>query len=132
MDTSGADASSPVAIVLGGDKASEPAIIATPHGHALSYVAAASSPNEARLELLDASFNVVAGPVVASNSGFDPEHAKVSHATASDTYLVTWMEKNATTDTVWIALFAGDLSVIQAGTQIAVDSCSSPAAVSTP
>ncbi len=122
VDTSGADASVPVAIVDGTAKASEPSIIATPHGYALAFVSTTPTPNVAQLELLGSDLHVATAPVTGSTSTDDPEHPLVRYAPASDTYLLAWMEKSATTDGIWIAIYDGGGNLVVPGKQIASSS----------
>jgi hypothetical protein len=66
------------------------------------------------IALLDETFAIVAGPIQVNNNGTGqgPGRPRVVWAAESDTYLITWHEKNGVDDDVWFQLRDGNLDPI--------------------
>ncbi len=90
-------------------------------GYVAWWVAGAPSPNEARVELLDGSFAVTAGPITIDNSrGFDTIRPRVAWAATSHTYAVAWYEKTPTNDDdTYVQVFDAQLQPVIPPTRIA-------------
>ncbi len=121
----GVDVTPAVRIISGSEKPNNVTIAAAGPGYVVAYTASAPNPKQDRLELLDASFNVVYGPVTTSNSTHDAYRPQVTWAPKSDSYLVAWHEKDATgSDVVWIQIRGWNLEAVGEPTVIANHSVS--------
>jgi hypothetical protein len=88
--------------------------IASAHtGYIVTWQAAMPSPNEVHAVLVDDNFNVVAGPIAAVSSTFDPIRPRIAWASASNRYLFAWHVKNVTNDDeIWVQLRDDQLAPI--------------------
>lgn len=105
VTATGDEDGAPIKIVSGSEAPGGVSIIPTGTGYAVAYTAATPNPNQNRIELLDNTFAVVAGPMTCSSSALDPSSARIAWAPRSDTYLIAWSEKTSGGgDNLWIQL----------------------------
>lgn len=109
----GVDTGPPVQIIDGSEQAEEASIVAAGTGFAVGYTNPVVSPMAARIEVLDASLAVIAGPVTANLTTEDAVHVRVAWNEQSATYLIAWSAKDPTTsDDVWAAIFSSSLAPV--------------------
>jgi hypothetical protein len=98
VDADGTNAGAWATAVPGSESASSVTIHAAGGGYVVGYTAATTSPSSTRVALVDAAFHTIAGPVSLNVTAYGPSNSHVAWAPVSDTYLVTWFEKNVTDD----------------------------------
>jgi hypothetical protein len=114
----GTDSGAPVKIVAGAAVPNNLAIATAPSGYAVAYSSAAGSPRQVTLQLHDASFNTVGGPVAVDSAAGDEYMPSI--ASAGNALLVTWHAKDATgDDEVWIAIYDSALTPLVTAKSIA-------------
>ena len=115
----GVDIGSPIEIIAGAELPEEVSIVPAGAGFVVSYTATAGSPKAARVERLDPTLAVSAGPVTSNITSEDAFHVRVAWSAASATYLVAWSEKDATaSDDVWAQILGPGLEAVTQPTLI--------------
>ncbi len=113
----------PVPIVAASEMAGAVSIVSTGSGYAVGYTSAASNPNPARIELLDANLAVITPPTTASDGQFGAGSVAIAWAPATNNYLVAWNDKtDQGNDRVLVAVLDGNLNTIVAPSVIATSS----------
>ncbi|HTR55466.1 MAG TPA: hypothetical protein VMJ10_32530 [Kofleriaceae bacterium] len=116
----GAAGGSAVQIIAGTEQPEEVSIVSAGAGFAVSYTEAAGSPKAARIEVLDASFTVIAGPVTGNITADDAFHVRIAWSPQSATYLLAWSAKDETAaDDVWVEIFDSTLAQLVPPTLLA-------------
>jgi hypothetical protein len=114
VDTSGADIGSLVKLVDGAEGAGNVAIAESGTGFVVTYVSSATSPNSARIELVDAAFNRLAGPITANTAAADDALRVVAAwAPTAKVFAVAWYNKDSTDgDDVWYQIRDANLGMV--------------------
>lgn len=110
LDVTGDYAAPPIIVVDATEKATHATIGPGGPGYVVQWTSSAATPDALKLALVDADGNLIAGPVQTNITTEGPGRPRVAWSSDTDTYLVSWFEKNATDDDVWFQLRGADLS----------------------